>query len=125
MAWVPAESRLAQRDSVPLSAFETEPYIETYPNKDIDNKRVFEKYNIKPNLKFSTMDSLATGHMVEAGLGICMNNKLNSLFSSPDIKLMPLLPPQTVQIGIASLKDKTPAAETFFNFMLNFEKEFC
>ena len=39
--------------------------------------RVFARCGITPNLKFSTMDSLATYSMVVAGLGLAMNNALN------------------------------------------------
>ena len=59
------------------TTFAEEPYIETYPDKDIDNARVFARCGVTPNLKFSTMDSLATYSMVEAGLGLSMNNAIN------------------------------------------------
>lgn len=115
-AWVPESHPLAQGRAVPVAAFAEEPYIETFPGVDIDNTRVFERCGVKPNLKFATMDSHATYAMVEAGLGVCMNNALNGLGRTGAVRMLPLDPPQTVSIGIASLHDASPAARTFLRF---------
>ena len=108
MAWLPA---------LPVAAFAKEPYIETYPDKDIDNARVFARCGITPNLKFSTMDSLATYSMVEAGLALAMNNALNGRAWSGGVRILPLDPPQIVEIGAATLPDLSPAARTFLDFL--------
>lgn len=56
MAWLPAAHPLAALEAVPVSAFAREPYIETYPDKDIDNSRAFARCGVRPNLQFATMD---------------------------------------------------------------------
>ncbi len=117
MGWVPAHHPLAEGTSLPVSAYAKEPCIETFPGEDIDNARVFQRCGIRPNIRFSTMDSYATYAMVEAGLGISMNNALNGWGRSGAVKIMPLDPPQTVSIGIASSREPTPAAETFLHFL--------
>lgn len=99
------------------TAFAEEPYIETYPDKDIDNARVFARCGVTPNLKFSTMDPLATYSMVEAGLGLSMNNAINGRAWSGSVRILPLDPPQSVEIGIASLPDLSPAARAFLSFL--------
>ena len=99
------------------ATFAKEPYIETYPDKDIDNARVFARCGITPNLKFSTMDSLATYSMVEAGLGLAMNNALNGRAWPGGVRILPLDPPQIVEIGAATLSDLSPAARTFLDFL--------
>ena len=38
-AWVPAAHPMAWLPALPLTAFAKEPYIATYPDKDIDNAR--------------------------------------------------------------------------------------
>ena len=38
-AWVPAAHPMAWLPALPVVAFAKEPYIETYPDKDIDNAR--------------------------------------------------------------------------------------
>lgn len=43
VAWVPPNHPLADADCFPLRMFETEPYIDTYPNQDTDNARIFKK----------------------------------------------------------------------------------
>lgn len=98
--------------------------IETYPDKDIDNARVFARCGVTPNLKFSTMDSLATYSMVEAGLGLSMNNAINGRAWSGNIRILLLDPPQSVEIGIASLPDLSPAAKIFFTFVKNHWSQF-
>ena len=69
-----------------------------------------------PNTQFSTMDIYATYSMVEAGLGISMNNEINCRNLTGSIKTIPLNPPQTTVIGLAVAKDKTPAAASFMKF---------
>lgn len=117
MAWVPASHPLALKEVLPIHMFAREPYIETFPGTDIDNARVFARYGIQPNLKFSTMDSYATYSMVEAGLGLSMNNALNGLSWSGSVRILPLDPPQPVQIGIAAAECLSPAARTFLTFL--------
>lgn len=117
MAWVPQQHSLARLDAVPVEAFAREPYIDTYPGQDVDNARVFRQCGVKPNIQFSTMDSHATYSMVKAGLGISMNNRLNGGDWTEGIKILPLDPPKTVEIGIASLKQAAPAALRFSAFI--------
>lgn len=88
------------------------------------NARVFARCGITPNLKFSTMDSLATYSMVEAGLGLSMNNAINGRAWSGNIRILLLDPPQSVEIGIASLPDLSPAAKIFFTFVKNHWSQF-
>ena len=116
-AWVPAAHPMAWLPALPVTAFANEPYIETYPDKDIDNARVFARCGVTPNLKFSTMDSLATYSMVEAGLGLAMNNALNGRAWSGGVRILPFDPPQIVEIGVATLPDLSPAARTFLEFL--------
>lgn len=117
MAWLPAAHPLAKLPALPVAAFAQEPYIETYPGEDIDNARVFARCGVEPNLRFSTMDSFATYSMVEAGLGLSMNNAINARAWSGRVRILPLDPPQTVEIGIASARELSPAARTFLRFL--------
>ncbi len=117
-AWLPASHRLAEKPAFPVTEFSKEPYIETYPDKDIDNAHVFSRCNVIPNLKFSTTDSLATYSMVEAGLGVSMNNAINGRAWSGNVRILPLDPPQIVEIGIASLPNLATAANQFLQFWL-------
>ena len=44
------------------------PFIKTLPNRNTDIERLFKKENIKPNIKFTTVDNYSTYAMVSAGL---------------------------------------------------------
>ena len=117
VAVLPPDHILSASKRIPVSIFATEPYIDTYPGQDIDNARVFKKCNIKPNTQVATMDIYATYSMVEAGLGISMNNRINSRLQNSHVLHAPLDPPQTVEIGIACALDPAPAAQAFMEYM--------
>lgn len=116
LAWVPKSHPLAKLPALPVQTFAIEPYIETYQNSDIDNARILARCKVVPNLKFSTMDSFATYSMVEAGLGLSLNNGLSGQTWAGKVKMMPLDPPQTVEIGLACTPQPAPAAEKFLEF---------
>lgn len=118
-AWLPASHSLAEAPAFPVAEFSKEAYIETYRDKDIDNTRVFSRCGVIPNLKFSTTDSLATYSMVEAGLGVSMNNAINGRAWSGKVRILPLDPPQSVEIGIASLSDLAATANRFLQFLVS------
>lgn len=118
VAWLPQNHPYAETDFFPLCAFKSEPYIDTYPDQDTDNARIFRSNHIKPNIRFSTTDNYATYSMVEAGLGISLNNGLNADGWNGKVVIKPLEPPQSVMIGIAvpSLDLLSPAAQRFVSF---------
>ncbi len=117
LALIPPNHPLASQDFVPIEAFATEPYIETYPGKDVDNTRIFKRCRIHPNTNFTTTDSYATFSLVEAGLGISMNNEINCRLWNGSVKFLPLSPPQMIPLGIAYGNHCTLAAQTFLHFL--------
>ena len=124
VAIVSAKSPLAQKDSFPVRAFETEPYIETFRGQDTDNDRMFRRNRISPNIAFETEDTYASHRMVEAGLGVSLSNYIESKerSSGKSVKLMELDPPQIVEIGIAAPNDEyiSPAARKFKEFAMGY-----
>ncbi|MDO5293707.1 MAG: LysR family transcriptional regulator [bacterium] len=123
IALVSKEHALASENSVPIKCFATEAYIDTYPEMDTDNARVLAKNKISPNVKFKSLDISATYMMVEAGLGIGMNNGINRQTWNKNVVELPLDPPETISIGIAVTNIKSPAAKTFFSFIKDFVPE--
>ena len=123
MAMVPASHPLAQAESVPLASFETEPFIEMFSGIETDNANVFARQGIRPNTQYTISDVHAAYSMVEAGLGISMNNALNSRLWSGSVKFLPLDPPQLVEIGIATDPAMSPAAQRFLEFARPYFKE--
>lgn len=118
VAWLPSNHSRADSESIPIELFETEPYIETYSNQDTDNARLFKANKIKPNICYSTSDNYATYSMVEAGLGISMNNGLNSVGWQGDVVIKTLEPAQLVTIGMAfpTLDTATPSVKKFIDY---------
>lgn len=123
MAMVPASHPLAKEERVPLDAFRTEPFIEMYSGIETDNANVFARWDIHPNTQYTIADVHAAYSMVEAGLGISMNNALNSRLWAGSVKFLPLDPPQLVEIGIASDPALSPAAKRFLEFARPYFKE--
>lgn len=118
-AWVPSDSEAANVGAVPLEVFEREPYINILlsPNSSSDNSLLFDEFGIRPNTQFTVSDSASGYHMVEAGLGIAMNNALNGRGFEGSVSILPLSPPRYVEIGIAYMPDMSPAAKAFFDFV--------
>jgi len=123
MAMVPPGHPLAQAERVPLTAFETEPFIEMYSGIETDNANTFARHGIRPNTRYTIADVHAAYSMVEAGLGISMNNALNSRLWAGNVKFLPLDPPQLVEIGIATDPAISPAAQRFLDFARPYFKE--
>lgn len=113
VAWLPAEHSEGRNGSLPLSVFAEEPYIEIFPGQDSDNARLFREYGISPNTRFTTTDSYSACSMVEAGLGITLNNALNSRDRGDRIQVLPLEPRQSVEIGLAVARQEAPAVKRF------------
>lgn len=117
MALLSENHPLTKLEKFPIEYFEHEPYITTYPGMDVDSARVFAKCAIRPNTQITTTDSIATCSMVEAGLGVTMNNRVNAMSWKGKIKAIPLFPEQIVEIGIAHDDEPTPAAKRFLEFI--------
>lgn len=118
VAWLPADHAEADSDAVPVSIFGRAPYIEIFPGQDSDNARLFRTCRIRPNTQFTTTDSHSACAMVEAGLGIALNNTLNSRERSRRMSVLPLAPRQSVEIGIAAVHDASPAVRLFMKALL-------
>lgn len=119
VAWLPGNHPRANAASFPLRVFETEPHIETFPAQDTDNDRAFAQNGITPNTRHTTIDIHATYALVEAGLGVSLSNALVSYgWDTSGIAILPVDPPQYVDIGIAAPRsdDISPAAKRFLEF---------
>lgn len=119
IAAVSRKNPLSLKKKFPVSSFTSEPYIATHPNSDSDSARVFAKYGMSPNTKYTTEDSMATFSMVSAGLGVTMNNRINAaLFKNENIAILPLRPRQVVEIGIGVSDEAGPAVNSFVSAFL-------
>ncbi|MCH4889401.1 LysR family transcriptional regulator [Acidaminobacter sp. JC074] len=118
VAWLPASHSLASQASFPLSMFETDDYISTYPDQETDNSRLLEAHGIKPNVKFTSTDSYATYCMVDAGLGISLDHGIIAESWKGNVVIKPLDPPLSISLGLAHMakRDLSPAVSLFIKF---------
>lgn len=124
VAAVSSKSPLARRKSFPISGFTVNPYIQTHPDVDSDSSRVFSKYGVIPDTRYTTEDSMATFSMVAADLGITLNNAINTrLWKENDIVFLPLRPRQIIEIGIEVSNEADNAALHFIDAFLKYSPE--
>ena len=121
VAWVPKNHPRVKDGFYPLTDFETEPYIDTYPGQETDNERAFRANGLSPHGQFLSVDIQATRAMVAAGLGVSLCNSI--LAHGLDLNGIVELETQPrceVEIGIAAPRkeDRSPAAERFLHFSL-------
>ena len=113
VAWLPEHHPNALQESVPCSLFQSEAYIDIFPREDSDNARFFKEHRLRPKTMYTTTDSHSACAMVEAGLGIALNNALNSHGRSSRLKVVPLHPRQYIEIGLAVHRGTSPAVTKF------------
>ncbi len=121
VAWIPKNHPRVKDGFYPLTDFEAEPYIDTYPGQETDNARAFRANGLSPHGQFLSVDIQATRAMVAAGLGVSLCNSI--LAHGLDLNGIVELETQPrceVEIGIAAPRkeDRSPAAESFLHFSL-------
>lgn len=117
IALLPVGHPLTKLKRIPIDTFATEPYIATCSGMDIDSGRFFQKHGIVPNEQFSAMDIQATYAMVDAGMGISMTNRINSLTGFAGICHREITPTENITIGWAYAKEQSPVAEKFLEYV--------
>lgn len=71
---------------------------------------------IEPNVRLSCRDTHAVYHMVEAGLGVTLDNAIFAAqFQSGTVRALPLRPEHRISIGVATPRPEllSPAAKRF------------
>ena len=119
VVWLPPSHPLAGKTAFPLEALTSYPFIITQPGQDTDIDRLLSKYHIHPDLHFATKDAYSTYRMVEAGLGISFSQSLFAKGWKGNVVTLPFDPPQVIHldISIPSLKEASPAAKKFIQYV--------
>ncbi len=122
MVWLPSDHEYAAKNEFPIEQLNNYPFIITMPDEDTDIDRLFEKYTVTPDIRFSTADAFTTFCMVEAGLGISFNQKLIFEKWVGNVVALPFNPPQYVELGITlpSMNEASPAAKKFIEYVRKF-----
>ncbi|MBO4913729.1 MAG: LysR family transcriptional regulator [Oscillospiraceae bacterium] len=115
VALVSAEHPLAEQGFVTLDDLRREPFIMLHPEVETDCSRYLKQNSVEPNIRFSCRDTYAVYHMVEAGLGVTVDNALFASSVSNRVCALPLDPPQIIEIGIAvPHRERLSPAATMF-----------
>ena len=115
VALVSPEHPLSKAARVTPEDLSREPFILLHPEVDTDCSRYLQAHGVEPDVCFSCRDTYAVYHMVEAGLGITVDNALFAASVQSGVRAVPLDPPQIVPIGIATPRGEllSPAAAAF------------
>ena len=115
VALVSKNHPLAKRKAVTLDDLKREPFIMLHPEVETDCSLYLAHYDITPDIRFSCRDTYAVYHMVEAGLGITIDNAVFAAQFKKYVCALKLSPARTVSIGIASPREAflSPAAKRF------------
>lgn len=115
VALASAEHPLAERGVVTPDDLACEPFIMLHPEVETDCSHYLKQNSVEPNIRFSCRDTYAVYHMVEAGLGVTVDNALFASSVSNRVCALPLDPPQIIEIGVAVPRRErlSPAAAMF------------
>ena len=118
--WLPEDHPDADGSRFPVRRLADYPFIMIQPGSDTDLDRVFLIVKVRPDIPFVTKDAYSAYRMVEAGLGISLNQRLIAREWHGRVVTLPFDPPQYVHLGIAipSLRDASPAAKKFVEYIL-------
>ncbi len=120
VGWVSANSEYARRSWISPQELAAGRYIALSPDAETDTSLFFADLGITPNICYRANDSYAVYCMVEAGLGVSMNNGFTAMKWTGTVVSVPLKPARNIEIGIASpIKSEiSPAANCFLKFAL-------
>ena len=111
----PPDHPLADKGFVTKEDIEGEPFILMHPEVDTDCSDFLESHGISPDIRYTCSDTLAAYHLVEAGLGITLENSIYTPLFKGNVTALPLRPEHIIQIGIAVPRKEhlSPAAARF------------
>ncbi len=119
LAWLPKSHPLARADAFPIEQLEGTPFVDVSPHQDTDIAQLLATERVTPDIRCSTTSSYTAYRLVEAGLGISINNELMSKGWTGGVATLPLDPPRSVRLGIAvpSLERASLACQKFIEIM--------
>ena len=117
VVWLPADHPRAHDAAFPLRELEGVPFVETSPHQNTDISQLLAAEGLHPDVRCTTTSSYTSYCMVEAGLGISINNKLMAQNWHGSVVELPFNPPRFVELGIAvpSLAHASLATQEFIS----------
>lgn len=118
LAALPEDHPLAGLEKFPVKECENYDFILGSWGNELEVINVFNKYDIHPDIKYTTQDTPATLAMVKMGLGISLVNALSARIWNEHLVKIPLDPPENITFGIAipSMENLSNAARKFLSY---------
>ena len=124
LALVPPGHPLAERESVPLTAFITEQFIMPLAGYDYEVHHILDKLDQYPKIRFSSCSDYVIIAMVSQGLGVAILPELLLRNYSSDAVVLPLDPPQDrmLGMGVPEVKTASPVTRNFMRYIQRYVK---
>ena len=121
IAVLPKDHPLADAKEFPLDRCEQEEFIMPAMGKDEDVMKMLNKYDIVPNIVYSTNESFSAWALIENGLGISITNELLMHGWDCDVAKIPVSPPEKITLGmiLPSVKHASPAVKRFVKYAVS------
>lgn len=118
VALLPRSHPLAEASCYPLENCGRDSFIMPALGCDDDVEALFARSHVRPNIRYTTMESFSVMSMVEQGLGVSVMNKLITEKRVCDVAMIPIDPPASITLGAAlhSHTDASPAAKMFLKY---------
>lgn len=121
-AVLPADHPLAAYNEIPMEEFQNVPFIITEYTPGSDLHRALKKYNLKPDIRYITINEFSSLSMVEHKLGITILPGLLLRGQIGNYVTRPLKPRTHRTLGLAysSYEDLSPASRIFLEYAKSF-----
>ncbi len=118
-AVLPKNHYLAECEKVPLKLIAQEPFMLLEKGGKSEIAQIFEKNNLKPNVKFTTWDDYAVMSMVESGLGVSILPKLilQKIPYNIEIRSLDTQAYRDIVIAVKSREHLSAAAKRFLEYL--------
>ncbi len=118
LAILPENHRLAGAPAFPVRACDGESFIMTSWGEDAEIHEIFRQYQVKPDIRYTTYDTLVAMSMIQMGLGISFMNTLSTALIREHLVKLPLDPPSRITFGVAvpSEEHLSSAAKKFLDY---------
>ena len=118
VALLPRSHPLAEASCYPLENCEQDSFIMPALGCDDDVEALFARSHVRPNIRYTTIESFSAMSMVEQGLGVSVMNRLITEKRICDVAMIPIDPPASITLGVAlhSQTDTSPAVKMFLRY---------
>lgn len=117
-AVIPKGHPFTEYDSIPIEAFENQPFIITEYTPGSDVHRILQQADVKPDIRYFTINEFSSLSMVEHSLGLSIVPGLLLRGQTGDFVTRPIKPATYRQLGLAyaSQKELSPASKIFLEY---------